>query len=238
MHSSIQQEAKSYNSLLPITAANLALVQLGEDEVVGRVLSVIHQAGLGDKLGVRLLHKHNDVFDDEVMHESVSVDDEGFALTTSATKCSEIDAMVPNSWQLVGDEYVPVEFSDPKLIENPLFDLSEHAEVFGAIANILRENSAEHILGPCLNYSSYVDDHAPYEKSAFLEKTDTDSRSNVVRYVELTDPSFVNSAKTKWRAVQVPDETGKLVWTTACNCFCSVSPKGGHEGTTTHRYTP
>jgi len=231
-------DARSYNTLLPIAAANRALTQLGEEEVVGRLLTIIARAGLEDQIGIRLLHKHNDIGDNEVMYETGGVDVEGFALTTMAVPCGDAKRMIPNSWQLVGNAYMPVEFSHPELVADPTFSMSEHAEVFAEIARALRETEAKHLVGPCLHYGRYVKRYDPYEKSALLEKTDSEHRANVVRFVEWDDVSLANSAKTKWRAVQVLDAAGGMVWTTACNCFCSRFPNGKHQGTKTHRYSP
>lgn len=238
METIVSPRVNSYNTLLPIAAANRALAELGEEKIVGNLLSVIQRFGMEEKLGIRLLHKHNDISADEIMHESAYVDVEGFALTTKAVSRRHAVEVAANSWQLVGTEYLPVEFSDPPLVNSSNFNLAEHAEVLRELAAVLREAGAENLLGPCLHYGAYVDSQAPYLKSAFLEKTDFEDRANIVRFVELGDPAFTNSAKTKWRAVQVTDEAGNQVWTTACNCFCSVFPQGGHQGTKTHRYTP
>ena len=237
MEATFGSQAHSYNALLPIADANRALSRFGEEVIVGRLLSVIQRFGLQDKLGIRLLHKHNDILPSEVMYESSLFDLEGFALSTKAVTRAEVSLMVPNSWQLVDGAYVPVEFSDPLLVSDPEVRPETHTEVLREIGLILRETGTESILGPCLHYGSYVESHDPFERSAFLEKTDFDDRANVVRYVDLDDPAFTNSAKTKWRAIQSVDSEGNVVWTTACNCFCSVFPQGGHQGTTTHRYS-
>ncbi|MBC8647930.1 hypothetical protein GYM54_20615 [Pseudomonas sp. MTM4] len=230
--------ARSYNALNPISEATRILADLGEEETVGKLLSVIQRYRLQGELGIRLLHKHNDILDDEIMYESALFDTDGFALETKAIPKSECQALVANSWQLTGHVFMPVEFSDPALLVCPSFDIARHPDVLRELAQVLHETGAEYLLGPCLLYGTFVESHAPYQDSAFLEKTDTENRANVVRYVEMKDISFRNSAKTKWRAVQAIDDAGNLFWTTACNCFCSVFPSGGHQGTTSHRYTP
>lgn len=239
MHTVTFPQATLYNSLLPITEANRSLAALGEEDVVGKLLTIIQRAGLQDKLGIRLLHKHNDISDCEIMYETAGIDAEGFALTTRAVDRSLASEAVPNSWQLIGNEYLPVEFSDPRVVGDPGFDLNQHKDVLRELGMELRAAGASKVLGPCLHYGADVEIHSPFIESAFLEKTDFEDRANVVRYVERNDPAFTNSAKTKWRAVQVVDDvSGKAAWTTACNCFCSVFPQGGHQGTTTHRYNP
>ncbi|MBD3895946.1 hypothetical protein IEI94_08800 [Halomonas sp. ML-15] len=238
MESIVRSQAHSYNALLTIADANRALSRFDEDATVGRLLSVIQHYELQDKFGIRLLHKHNDILPSEVMYETSFIDSEGFALSTKAVAKSEVTSMVTNSWQFVGGEYLPVEFSDPLLVSDAKVDLEVYADALHEIRLILEETGTEGLLGPCLHYGPHVERHDPFQQSAFLEKTDFEDRANVVRYVDSGDPAFTNSAKTKWRAVQVVDADGNVAWTTACNCFCSVFPQGGHQGTTTHRYNP
>ena len=230
-------EKKSYNSLFGIADANREWHKLGGDETVGNLLSLIADAGLGDVIGLRLLHKHNDLYEDEVMLETAEVDTEGFSLTTSPVDKLIEGQGVCNSWQLTEDGFIPVEFSTPDLLIEPYFDMQEHRETFEKLAKIITAYGVEKILGPCINYSKFVTSYSPVAEAAFLEKTDSDNRANVVRYVEMSDPNFLNSTKTKWHARRMLNASGSPKWLTACSCFCSVMPEGGHQGTTTHRYS-
>jgi hypothetical protein len=227
---------KSYNSLLDVADAHRKLESLGGDDALAPLLSVIFEAGLEAFIGIRLLHKHNDISADEIMHERMVVDDEGFSLVTAAMPRADVVDVACNSWQLSDTGYIPVEYSDSNLLCAG-FDVKKYASVLGDLARLIRSGGVADILGPCLNYSEAVGLHAPSADSAFLEKTDAVVRSNVVRYVLRDDVAFTNSAKTKWQAQRVVDASGKVTWMTACNCFCSVLPSGGHQGTTTHRYT-
>lgn len=230
-------EKKSYNSLFGIADANREWHKSGGDETVGNLLSVIADAGLGDVIGLRLLHKHNDIYGNELMLETAALDSEGFFLSTSPVDSLMDGQGVCNSWQLTKDGFVPVEFSTPSLLAEPYFDMHEHRETFEKLAKKITAFGVEKILGPCINYSKFVASYSPAADSAFLEKTDSDKRANVVRYVEMSDPNFLNSTKTKWHARKTLDASGAPKWLTACSCFCSVMPQGGHQGTTTHRYS-
>lgn len=227
-----------YNSLYPVADANRRLEELGGEDVVGELLAVIRGAGLQDVLGIRLLHKHNDIDAAEWMVERAVVDAEGYALITAVEGRQSGNALARNSWRYIDGAFVPVEFSDPALVTAPDFDLDEHAAVFDRIADVLKANAAELVLGPCLNYSKSVASNSPAPDAAFLEKTDFENRANVVRYVSRDEVAFAASAKTKWYAQQMIGPDGKPMWITACNCFCSVFPEGGHQGTKTHRYNP
>jgi hypothetical protein len=222
----------SYNSLLPICDATGSLRKRGGECRLDRVLSVICDAGLERDLGIRLLHKHNDIACEEIMCETATIDAEGFALVTAALPQKNAADAVPNSWRLAGDRFEPVEFSDPDLVRKSPVELTH--PVFFRLAEVLEEEGMADLIGPCLLYSDQVAAQAPAPDAAFLEKTDFDNRANVVRYVLRDDLSFANSAKTKWYAKRVSGPDGKSAWLTACNCFRSVMPEGGHQGTKTH----
>jgi hypothetical protein len=226
---------ESYNGLLGIVEANRALRTIGGEETVGKILSVIADAGLEDVVGIRLLHRHNNISGDEMMFESDVIDPEGFALITSAVRTSQIEESSSNSWQFTASGYLPTEFSDPNLLADPDFSVKDHQRTFNYLSEALCDYRAETVLGPCVNYSEFVTSFSPGANSAFLEKTDSDHRLNVVRYISITDSAFINSAKTKWLAKRIIDDQGIRKWTTACSCYCAVFPAGGHQGTKYHQ---
>jgi len=232
-------DSRSYNDLLPIAAAQRAFKERGGEVAVDKLLSIIAEAGAESTVGVRLLHKHNDLDPSEIMYETGTVDEKGFALVTSAVSRGDVrSGPVCNSWCLTGSEFTAVEFSEAHIIA-PESDVTRHENLFHRLADAIVDLKVAAILGPCLNYSSYVEGFAPSPDAAFLEKTDFKNRANVVRYVLRSDAEFSNSAKTKWRAKRITDQIGRATWMTACNCFCSVFPDGsGHQGTTTHTYEP
>ncbi len=230
--------SRSYNDLLGVADASHALDDLGGEETVGKILSIIKDAGLSSCIGIRLLHKHNDISEAEVMLEAAVTDDEGFALMTSAVPAGNAAGAVSNSWRFTDEGYVPCEFSNSELLVEPKFSIDEHRTTFNHVAEALRDYRAERILGPSINYSEYVKAARPHDNAKFLEKTDVENRANVLRYISLEDPVFRGSVKTKWCIDQTPGVGGEFIWMASCSCFCSVFPQGGHQGTKTHRYNP
>lgn len=236
MHQSLESRHVTYNALLGIAQAGRDLKKLGGREVVDEVLEALAKSRLRDVLAIRLLHKHNDISAREVMFESPLIDDEGFALVTQAVDIQSVDQYCSNSWQLIDDQYVPIEYSMRGLMADPGFSISAHLDDLRDLTATLKSLGVQHLLGPCLNYGNSVLVHRPVADAAFLEKTNEEYRANVLRYVLRDDVSFLNSTETKWAAVRRIDTTGKPGWTAACTCFCSVFPEGGHIGTKTHQY--
>jgi hypothetical protein len=234
--SNAPNEVENYNRLMQVTHATKYLAEAGGDAVVGPVLEKIAELGLGNEIGLRLLHKHNDLETGEAMVERDFADDEGYALVTSVTSGGLRD-YVPNSWQLTENGFIAIEYSHPDLLCSPHFDITANAEKFSKLYELLSELKLDRVLGPSINYNRNVYQDEDPTNTAFLEKTDVENRANVVRRVNRHDPSFTNSAKTKWYARRMMDSDGKVRWLTACNCFCSVFPEGGHQGTTTHQYS-
>lgn len=228
------REATLYNSLHSVTDAVALLAKAGGDAIVSRALEEIVRLDLCDEIGLRLLHKHNDVGDGEAMIEKEKLDDEGYALVTEATTLST-DEWAPNSWILTREGALPLEYSDPTLLCNSKLIPLGGTALFSGLHRVLSNLNVEHLLGPFVIYSAKVYQEKPAYEVAFLEKTDFEHRANVVRMVDRNDPLIANSAKTKWYAKRVVDLDGHRRWITACNCFCSVFPQGGHIGTTTHR---
>jgi hypothetical protein len=232
MHSG-HDTSHSYNALLPIALASRALAARGGDAVVGELLNVISEAGFGGSVGIRLLHNHNEIEDGEIMLEQAVIDQDGYALVTSAERSELHRDCMSNSWQWNGEKFVPVEYSVRDLVSD--VDPDRLQSLFAALADKIEELQVQDLLGPCANYSDQVKLHSIGADSAFLEMTFEEERRNVIRYVSRNDVAFTNSAKTKWHAERVMDDSGNLVWMTACNCYCYVYPEGGHSGSTTHR---
>lgn len=229
-----QYKSPVYNDLIDVSDSSARIEELGGDNFVGNFLSIIAEEGLAHRIGLRLLHKHNDITDDEIMCETLQADEEGPALVTTAVKrSSNVDCTV-NSWRFLNNKMVPVEFSDADLLFDDI-DSTALNNLFEKLGKALVDADASDLLGPCVNYAPTVTSLAPNQNSAFLEKTDIKTRSNIVRYVDRESVDFTVSVKTKWLAIRATDEGGEPAWITACTCFCAVFPEGGHQGTTYHR---
>jgi hypothetical protein len=126
MRQSAIEASKSYNRLLDLKGATSKLFELGGEDTVGKILSVIKAQELEELISVRLLHKHNDISDQEIMLETAMIDEEGIALITAATARNSIGKTSCNSWQFIDGRYIEIEFSDPCLLVNSAFNIVDH----------------------------------------------------------------------------------------------------------------
>lgn len=64
----------SYNSLLTLDGAREEFKKKNGDAAVKRMLEEIKNFEASDFFGVRLLHKHNDIYNNEIMFEYSQID--------------------------------------------------------------------------------------------------------------------------------------------------------------------
>jgi hypothetical protein len=105
------ERSASYDALLTIREAQRAFRERDGDTAVDALLSIVSAAGAESVVGVRLLQKHKDISACEIMLEVDAVDDEGFALVTSAVAYDGVQPVVNNSWRMTQRDFTPVEFS-------------------------------------------------------------------------------------------------------------------------------
>jgi hypothetical protein len=226
----------TYNALLDVADADEKIKKIGRNEAVDKLLSIILRHGLEKSLGIRLLHKHNTIARDEIMVSDSHFDEEGFALVTRANRAESISGkVVANSWQLTEQGFIPSEFSHAHLVESEVGpDVCR--EAFSEMAQAIESLNAFNLLGPTLNYSSFVKSHGSGEGWIFLEKTNYNERANVVRYVKCEDVALLKTRETVWATKLYFSAAGnKRAFTTACECQCSILPDSGeHQGTHFH----
>ena len=228
-------EASAYNRLMDVNSADAKLTRAARAASLQELANIIERNGLEKKLCIRLLHKHNDVSDNERMIEYDSLDQEGFALVTRAIDItsSEYD-VVTNSWQLTSTGWMSVEFSKRSLLEEPGINPETQRKAFAEIAEVIERLGLADILGPALSYSAYVDEQRPSDGWNLLERSAIENRANVLRYQSPKEFNSLGNIETKWIAVSQQTVDGKRVWFASARCACSVSPEGGHEGTHVH----
>ena len=237
-----QQDAAIYNSLLELSEADLALHRSGKDTLVDRLLAIIKKHGMREHVGVRLLHRHNDIALHEAMVEDHIVDSFGFALVTKAKAASSlISDYVPNSWILSDKYFVPIEFSHRTLISNPTINPMNNALLFGEMAGEIRSLGLSAVVGPSLLGSSFIDYHRPEGATMMIELTAQDDRANVLRFmVENHGDTRENgrAIETHW-CLTVSGETNgddKNVSTKTCTRICPyVQDPPVHQGTYIHQ---
>lgn len=235
---------QSYNKLPTVFDADMALHCADRDTAIEILLDVILQFGLHKSVGLRLLHRHNNLTENEVMLEDVRVDDQGLALITVACPATAIDSTIAvNSWMLVKDDFIPVEYSRSTLLYSPEVCPTSHPEFFDALKKRLLELKLEKWVGPALVESNAVAEHAN-GRELLLEQSAIDDRANVLRYVSTQDVDASRVVETFWvasieTATKKSPPTNKPATTKTtkkvCTRICpSVQNPPVHQGTFIH----
>ncbi|WP_041388681.1 hypothetical protein [Polaromonas sp. JS666] len=235
---------RSYNKLPTVFDADLALRQRDRDSVIEELLIVIEDHGLQNSVGLRLLHRHNEIAESEVMLEEARFDEHGLALVTLASPVAAVDSTVAaNSWMLDGDEFIAVEYSRASLLQSPGVSPKTQPLFFSALQRKLREFDVETWVGPALIESDFVSSHSQ-GRELLLEQSAFDDRANVLRYVSIDEIAPSGVVETFWVA-SVEAATRKSPATKApggtktikkvCKRICpSVQNPPVHQGTFIH----
>jgi hypothetical protein len=229
--------ATHYNFLPTVLDADQELNSNDRDRALRTLSSVIARHGLERYLGIRLLHKHNDIADGEIMVEDIEIDSAGeFTLVTEPKDyAGRGDKWQPNSWKLVGDDFIPIEFSCKDLLADTETSSPAQSQCFSELATSLRALQLEHLLGPTVNVGSAVEIHRPNGDAILSEVTDEEHRRNIVKFVDLNNVDQSKVIETAWFADTQTDSL-KLAQScrTVCRKICPSLPGGGHKGTFQH----
>jgi hypothetical protein len=224
----------AYNTLFDVYNANLALRRCGLTHALTPLIELIQSSGLEHVVCVRLLHKHNDILASERMVERAFIDAEGFGLSTQACDSTPVGyELLPNTWRLLHGCWIPVEFSDARLLCNRIVGPTHHSSFFSRLADILETYEVADLVGPSIRYSPLVESYRPSSDWYLLERTNRARRANVMRYILRSDVEAGPTIETKWVA-SPPSAEGR--WMANVECACTVVPEGGHTGT--HTYIP
>lgn len=234
----------TYNRLATVFDADMALQCADRDTIIESLLDLIVDFDLHESVGLRLLHRHNDIGESEVMLEEARVDGQGLALITVACPAATIDSTVAvNSWLLGEDDFVPMEYSRATLLESPEVCPASYPEFFAALAKRLRELKVEKWVGPALIESKSVSEHA-CGRNVLLEQSAIDDRANVLRYVSSHEVEAISTVETFWvssieaatKKTSVSKEPPKTKTTKkVCKRICPlVQNPPVHQGTYIH----
>lgn len=222
--------SKSYNNLSTVFEANEYLNKHNTKQIFYELFEVIKKYNLENTVGVRLLHKHNDISSNEIMLEKSNFDEDGFALITQATTISEEltdESYVPNSWQLVNGRFIPMEFSHKKLLADSEMNPENYANFFYDFEEILSKFHQEKILSPAILASTYVMNYSDID-SIMIELSALDDRANILRYTK--EYNNIDYIETFW-SISDSDTTIK-----GCQRICpSVQNPPVHQGTFIHK---
>lgn len=248
MNYSESKDFSQYNDFLDVYSANSLLSSLDKDKSVEKLLKVIQKHNLSHTIGLRLVHRHNAISDNEVMLEDAVFDKRGFALVTKASNASVINTtVVPNSWVLSDAGFAPMEYSRVNLLKRADVSPATEPEFFKELALKLRELGVSNLIGPALMASEFVEDQCPSDTAIMLEESALDDRANVLRFINEDQFSPQSSIETFWSAAPTETETSKpadpdkststdpVSPKKVCNRFCPyVQDPPVHQGTYIH----
>jgi len=121
----------------------------------------------------------------------------------------------PNSWQLQGDSFVPLEMSC-----DPLVDVQEVSKetldaFFDGFSSALRQNGVDDIMGPCIIRRDFYGRNNPGQDFLLVETSDEDRRANIVRFAAVDDYDANRLIQTSWKASRMANDS--------CDPYCAPS---------------
>jgi hypothetical protein len=233
-----------YNSLPDVIWANQTLHKHGRDLAVNIICHEITRRDLSYIFGVRLLHKHSEIFSNELMLEEESDFVSTKCLTTQPSDVEFRNVLRwPNSWKIGDGRLIPLEYSLDRLVSIEDCDQGNVIALVSEVNKIIAEFDVADILGLCVVRRSFYR-HRPNRDAILVETTNHSRRANVVRYAKKEDFSERSLVVTTWIAPQRTVGVGL-----ACNVHCepgSCIPfsacvrdgDGNHSQETTHQPGP
>lgn len=213
-----------YNALPGIERANDAIRKDGNFESLmsglGRVI-LDHQ--LEDVVGIRLLHRHNDLRPGDLMIEDLESVDDVPALVTARYRKGEISFdYLPSMWACRGDSgFQELEYSKRDLLPIDSIFVRDHIRFFSDFAAKARELQIEDFLGVCvLDKNEFLIDK---NLQTEVESTDVNRPANVIVVRSKDLVRTENYFETTW---QVHRESNTSCPTTCCSYCTPRSP--GH----------
>ncbi len=133
---------------------------------------------LKDKLGIRLLHKHNEIESDERMIESEAIVNDEKALITEPVKNSFGNKSVPGVWKIVDGNFYPLEFTNDPLACQLYSDLEIPDGFLNDYRNQVNSSPIGKYLGISIVKRKFFETDNP--ENFPLEYSDAENRSNVI----------------------------------------------------------
>jgi hypothetical protein len=212
--------------------------------VLDELSALVLRYRLHDIIGLRLLHKHNDIYDLEVMVEREEYDPHGHpCLSTVAVAINKTaweKNFYPSIWALCPGSFLPLEFTtdaSPRVISTRL---THH--FLSDFAAIVKRTGFEGFIGPCAIPRQFYTRHRTSETALLVETTDDSRRANIVRFVEPDEVSTSRLVPTTWQVQRALDPINwSLEMAIACetqNCqpvsACVVDANNNHTSQSTH----
>ncbi len=193
---------------------------------------------LQDSIGIRLLHNHNLIQENEIMIENEELDESGQnCLVTFAAKSGNATNYSPNSWKLQNGDFHPLEYSSDFFVTSSANTIEKKQVFFDDFKTILEQLDVQEILGPCIIGRDFYKKYEPSMPSILAETSNEMRRANIVKYEsdnKFPDDSLIH---TTWLAVRSEDSSSpELVCKAACIAIssCVKDDKGNHSKVQKH----
>ncbi len=241
----------TYNQLPDVLDADKKLTALDRMKVLDTLCKTILKYDLEEVVGIRLLHNHNTIDQNEVMLEQEEINESGeYCLSTIATqKMNASLSARANSWKLGRGSCTPLEFSlDETVIERSGTAISNNEFLNEFYENLIELDAAD-ILGPCIIHRNFFKQRMPGDASVLmlLESTDEERRANVLKFRDPGQYRPDQLIDTAWAAARPGHEiendytyvcvAGKCTPTCIVVIHCEKTPAGRHNSQSRHEKT-
>lgn len=200
---------KIYNALPSVEEADDILRNAGKAEILSRLAAVVDRHNACGKIGLRLLHKHNEVASGETMLEREIVADGQPGLRTE--KSNDLSDAHPNSWMLVNGNAYPLEYT-----VGPARDTEDQfAELFSELESELAALKLNSFIGPWIPPTEFIEKYGQ-DGHLLVEISDESSTTNTLTFAPARDLRPDSFIETSW-LVQ-PSHLGAAGLTVAALC--------------------
>lgn len=197
--------ANDYNDLPDIMEADKQLRLLGRESIVETLCNVILKFRLQDRIGIRLLHRHSVIDDNESMVERDEFDSSGRpCLATRVEPQSSARTALANTWRIHSGKLHAYEYSSPESLNSPTARID--AEFITEFEKVTTQNSVTRLLGLCLIDKKFFQLRPGAETDyGLVEESDVQARTNVVRWVPAAEINSLTYIQAMWKASVVDD---------------------------------
>jgi hypothetical protein len=220
-------QAHLYNDLLEIGAAERELHDRAWKEDLSAIAETIVEHGFEEFFGIRLLHKHNNLANDEIMLEFEEAAEEAArCLTTTAMCKDEIRGhYYPNSWKWHDARMVPIEYSKDETVSLPELSNTGVGKFFEDFGAIVQRRGLSELLGPfVVPRAFYANKSEPSD--VLVETTDELRRANIVRYSSLLAFNREDLVEAAWTVKTQKDLETMTICFVGCFAekYCTKDP--------------
>ena len=224
----------TYNSLPTIEQAASSITDHAFISVLDNLGYLILSNNLENYIGLRLLHKHNNLCERELMieKEDLSADDRPSLSTAPLIPSHNLDSFYPSIWQLVADEFLPLEYTTDPIVADVQHRFD--SEFTSGFTTLLNRSGLQKLIGPCAIKRQFYTKYRPVKSALLIEVTDPQKRANIVTFTDTQDLPVSKLVPTTWEIKRSFDTV------TACeiqNCqtvTACVVDSTGHSSQSTH----